>query len=79
MAKVTDDKGAWLCARMTFKASNMTVSVKGKAYGSLVETVTMFREYFEDSYPGKIPDKLELFLSESDMHAEELPWHTTFF
>lgn len=68
-----------MCGRMTFKGSELTVSVNGRAKGSLLETIMMFTQYFSEEYPDKEMDKLELLLSEADMHEGKKAWQTTTF
>ena len=78
---INDEKtdGAMMCARMTFKGSDLTVSVNGRAKGSLLETICMFAEYFSDEFQDKGLHKLELFLNEGDMHTGGEAWQTTTF
>lgn len=73
------NNAALFCARATFKGSNLTVSVNGRGKAGLIETVLMFQDYFSDNNPGKQLSKIELFLSEGDMHAEKTPFQTTHF
>jgi hypothetical protein len=73
------NNAALFCGRMTFKESNLTVSVNGRGKTSLLATVMMFAEYFGETFPGKKMEKLELFLCESDMHEGKKAWQTTYF
>lgn len=75
----TPGNGAMFCGRMTFKGSELTVSVKGRAKASLLETIMMFTDYFSEKYPEREFSKLELFLKESDMHEEKKPFQVTHF
>lgn len=68
-----------VCGRITFLDSKLTASVNHRAGYSLLETVAIFKEYFEKKYPGKPFSKIEIFLSESDMHSGKKPWQTTWF
>lgn len=67
------------CARMHFKDTTLTASIKAEAGSCLIETIEIFRQYFKDHYPTKNFLKLELFLDESDMHLERKPFQTTYF
>lgn len=71
--------GAMICARMSYEETELTVSVNGRAMGSLLETIMMFTEYFSDNVHTFHFKKLELFLKESDMHEGKEPWQVTHF
>lgn len=73
------NNGALFCGRMTFKGSDLTVSVNGRAKASLIETIMMFTDYFSVKFPEKTMEKLELFVKESDMHEGKPAWQTTTF
>lgn len=73
------NNGALFCAQMKFEGSDLTVSVNGRAKSCLTETLYMFIEYFQDTYPDKKMQVLKLFLTESDMHAGARPWQVTHF
>lgn len=71
-------QAALLCARVTFRGG-LTASVNRRAGASLIETIMLFTEYFSERYKESEIEKLELFLSESDMHEEKKPWQVTTF
>lgn len=73
------NNAALFCGRMTFKGSDLTVSVNGRGKSSLIETIMMFAEYFANAYPDKEMYKLELFLKESDIHEGQKACQTTLF
>lgn len=69
----------YICGRCFFKGSTLTASVNITAGYSLIETIEKLRGYFTDKYPTSKIDKIQLFLSESDMHSEKEPFQTTYF
>lgn len=74
-----NNNAALFCGRMTFKNTELTVSVNGRGKKTLLETIMMFTEFFNNEFPDKIPEKLELFLSEADMHSGKKAWQITHF
>jgi hypothetical protein len=69
----------YFCARMHFKDTGLTTSIKAEAGRDLIETVEIFITYFLKEYPAKRFLKMELFLEEQDMHLERQPFQTTYF
>lgn len=70
---------ALIYARMKFYENSEVISVCGKAKGNLLDTISMFIDYFIENHECLQIKKLDLFLNESDMNEDKQPWQTTVF
>lgn len=65
-------------AKVHFKGTPLTASIGHEAGYNLIETIEIFKGYFEQNFPSKEFERITLYLSESDMHSGRV-WQETRF